>query len=114
MWAQAINVLLGIWLMAAPTTLGYSGLAANSDHIVGPLVATFACIALWEVTRALRWLNLPLGLWQVVAPWLFDYPTAAAINGTIVGIAVAALTCIRGRLHHRFGGGWSALWKAAA
>jgi hypothetical protein len=108
---QFINMALGLWLMAAPAALGYGRPASVSDHIVGPLVATFACIALWEATRAVRWVNLPLGLWAIVAPWALGAPTVAAVNGAACGIAIAALSCFSGRVEQQFGGGWPAIWR---
>src|SRR5687768_1736470 len=106
MWPQAINVALGLWLMAAPAVLAYGRPAATFDHIVGPLIATFACIALWEATRSVRWANLPLALSLLAAPWLFDAPIEAKINSALIGMLVASLSCIEGALRHRFDGGW--------
>lgn len=111
MWAQVINVGLGLWLMAAPAVLAYGRPAATLDHIVGPLIATFACIALWEATRAVRWANLPLGLSLLVAPWLLDAPAAAKINSMLIGMLVALLSCVGGEVRRRFDGGWSMLWE---
>ena len=111
MWPQAINVALGLWLMAAPAVLGYGRPAATMDHIVGPLIATFACIALWEATRSVRWTNLPLGLSLLVAPWLLGGPVEAKINSVIIGMLVAVLSCLGRSIRHRFDGGWAMLWE---
>jgi hypothetical protein len=113
-WAQIVATVLGVWVTAAPGVLGYGGRAAASDHIFGPVIATFACVAAWEATRAVRWVNLPLGLWVALAPWLLGGPWQAAVGGTAAGLAVAALSCVRGDIRERFGGGWSALWRARA
>jgi len=51
---QFINVLLGIWLMAAPDILAYGDPARTQDHIFGPLIVTIAMIAVSEVTRPVR------------------------------------------------------------
>ena len=111
MWAQAINVLLGLWLMAAPAVLGYADPARTNDHIVGPLVATVAAIALWEVTRPMRWINVALGLWLLVAPWVLGYGEAGVtLHSFAVGAPLALLAPVRGRITQRFGGGWSSLW----
>ena len=112
MWAQIINTALGIWTMAASAVLGYGGALRTSDQIVGPIIATFACCAIWQVLRSWRWVNLPLGAWLIAAPWVLSSPIDAAINGGIVGAAVAALSCVRGRTPTRFGGGWSVLWTS--
>jgi hypothetical protein len=103
---------LGIWLMAAPAGIGYGRPASTSDHIVGPLVATFACIALWEATRALRWTNLPLGLWLVVAALPLGHPPWGMLNGIVCGTTIAVLSCLGGRTEQRFGGGWASLWRS--
>ena len=113
MWAQAVCTLLGIWLMAAPGLLEYGRPAATSDWIVGPLIATFACIAIWEATRSMRWLNLPLGLWLLTTPWLFEYSHEARVNSLAVGLAVSVLAFVGGHVTEQFGGGWSMLWKRA-
>jgi hypothetical protein len=111
---QLINIAIGLWLMAAPAVLGYGRPASVSDHVVGPLVATFACIALWEATRAVRRINLPLGLWAIVAPWALGAPMGGKVNGVLCGIAVAALSCFGGRIQQQFGGGWPAIWQREA
>jgi hypothetical protein len=111
MWAQIINMVLGVWVTAAPAVLGYGRPASMSDHIVGPLVATFACIAIWEVVRPVRWLNVPLGLWLVAAPWLLDHPPSGQLNSMLTGTAIAALSCFGRTIQQRFGGGWSVLWR---
>jgi hypothetical protein len=114
MWAQLINTFVGIWLMFAPDALGYDGPAATNAHIVGPLVASFACIAVFEVTRPVRWWNVPLGLWLVLAPWVLpDYPPVAMVNDMVVGVVVVSLSLVRGRIRGQYGGGWSVLWKSA-
>ena len=113
MWPRLINIALGIWLIAAPAVLGYAAPAAINDRIVGPLIAVFACVAIWQATRSLRWLNAPLGMWLMLAPLILEYPRGALLNSILVGIAVAAVAMVRGNLVHRFGGGWPAIWKSS-
>ena len=111
MWFQVMNTVIGIWLMAAPAVLHYGRPAATNDYIIGPLVATFACIAIWEATRPVRWINLLLGLWMIASPIFLGYPQAGAINCVVCGIGVAILACMGGAVRQRFAGGWSALWR---
>ena len=113
MWAQLINMLLGLWLMVAPSVLGYGDPARNSDHVVGPIIASFAAVAIWEVTRGLRWLNLLAALWLIVAPWVFQFESTATINSMLVGVVVAGLSLAGGRTTEQFGGGWSMLWRTS-
>ncbi len=44
--------VVGIWLMVAPALLRSSGVAADSDRLVGALVLTVAAISTAEVARA--------------------------------------------------------------
>src|SRR5687768_7778237 len=114
MTPRLINIVLGVWLTAAPGVLGYADPARTNDHIVGPLAATFACVACWEATRAVRWANVLVGVWLVLAPWVLGYEWGLTLHSTAVGALLAALASVRGAMKHRFGGGWSALWRPAA
>lgn len=110
MWARIGNTALGIWLMAAPSVLGYDGRAMDNDHIVGPIAATFAVVAIWETTRGLRWVNLLLGIWLLIAPFALGYDeTRALVNSLIVGAAMIVLSQLQGTIKQEFGGGWRAL-----
>jgi hypothetical protein len=109
MWFQIVNTLVGVWLMAAPSILGYADPARTNDRIVGPLVVSFAFVAIWEVTRGLRWVNLAFGVWLVVVPWLLGYDRVAAMNSVIGGVVVAFHATRGGAVSTRFGGGWSSL-----
>lgn len=111
MWAQSANMALGIWLMAAPTVLGYGNPARTNDWIVGPLVATFACIAMWEATRGVRWWNVPLASWMMAAPIALDYPPVPSAHSILIGVFVVAMSCMRGHPQRTFGGGWRSLWQ---
>jgi hypothetical protein len=117
MWPRVGNVLVGVWLMAAPSVLGYGAIAATNDRIAGPTVAAIAIVAMSQVTRAFRWLNLLIGVWLLVAPWILDYPSSALASSTVSGMALAGLACLRGRVDRRYGGGWRSLvrpWRSPA
>jgi hypothetical protein len=113
MWPRFANIAFGLWLMAAPAVFGYGPPAATSDYIVGPLVAAFACIAIWEAMRPMRWLNLPLGIWLLASPWLMGHPLGGQINCTVIGAAVIIVSCLGGQTRRRFAGGWSSLWRTS-
>jgi hypothetical protein len=99
---------------AAPTILGYVGQARTNHRIVGPLAVSCAVIALWEVTRPMRWGNLVLGLWLLIAPWVFTYTGEALLNSTLVGLLLTVFSLIHGQSEpQHVGGGWSALWRPA-
>lgn len=111
-WARIINTALGIWLMAAPAVLGYGAPASANDRVVGPIVVTFAVVAMWEATRAVRRVNLLLGLWMLIAPWVLGYELVPILNSSIVGVLVMAFASVHGRTQQRYGGGWTALWRS--
>ena len=91
MWAQMMNAVLGIWLMAAPTVLHYDGALQVNDRIVGPLAAACAIVALWPVTRPVRWVNVALGMWLIIAPWVFSVPKLALLHSVGVGFLLMGL-----------------------
>ena len=115
MWAQIINALLGIFLMAAPSLFGLGPTASDNFHILGPVITTFAVVSWWEATRSVRLWNVPLGAWLIVSPILLRYDSSIGIATTVaVGLAVVAFSFVRGKRKNRFGGGWKALWRRGA
>lgn len=103
-WNLPLSAALGIWLMSAPAVLGVSGAAADSHHLAGALVVTWAVIAFGEVARPARLLNILMGIWLLAAPWLLSGDTGASRwNATLIGAALIALSVRRGRIDERFG-----------
>ena len=110
MWAQVINALVGLWLMAAPAALGFNGAARINHLIVGPIAATFAIIAVWEVVRTVGKLNVALGIWLVVAPLVLNHwSMVSTINSLVTGIINIALALTSGKTSDKFAGGWRSL-----
>ncbi len=99
--------------MASPAVFDYADPARTNDRIVGPIVASLAIIAMWDIARPLRWINVVLGAWLLIAPWLFAHPPHARWNSLAAGALVLGCSLVKGTRTHRFGGGWSSLWKAA-
>jgi hypothetical protein len=104
--------ILGLWLMIAPDAMGYEKNIANNAHIVGPLIATFSMIAIWECTRNVRLLNLPIVVWMLAAPLFISYENdTALLHDYGVAIAVMFLCFVKPVRKYRFGGGWPAVWR---
>ncbi len=111
MWAQILNAIIGIWLMAAPPLLHYSISGSNSCRIVGPILATFAIVASWEITRGVGKIAILLGLWLLAAPWILAYAEILPIlNDTVSGILVISFALVKGEIKNNYGGGWKSLW----
>jgi hypothetical protein len=103
-WNLAVNAILGIWLLVAPTVLQITGSIATNYYIIGALVVTFAIIALAEVARMARWLNVLFGAWLMLAPWLLAGADAASRwNGILIGILLIALSLSPGRIKEHYG-----------
>jgi hypothetical protein len=113
MRAQIVSSLFGIWLMVAPAIFNYENtIAGTNGRIVGPIIAAFAIIACFQITRIVRKFNIPFAAWLLAAPWLLGYEYSAAIfTDLISGIAVLALSFVKGTVRHDYGGGWQSLWK---
>jgi len=101
--------------MAAPEILKYNGIAADNCHIIGPVVASFAIIALSGCTRTVATYNAPLGLWLMVSPWLMNYENGASmINSFSSGILITFFSFFKRKTIQQYGGGWSAVWKSVS
>ncbi len=103
-WNLFIIMLTGMWVMAAPGVLGYTGTIADSNHLAGAIVVTFAVIAMSEVARSLRFLNILFGLWLIAAPWILGTENDTAMwNGIITGIVLIALSFPKGKVEDKRG-----------
>jgi hypothetical protein len=104
--------ILGIWLMIAPSALGYEKNIADNAHIVGPLIATFSMIAIWECTRNVRLFNFPVAVWMLAAPLFITYGNdTALLHDYAVAISIMLLLLVKPVRKYRFGGGWPSIWR---
>jgi hypothetical protein len=106
-WNIAASAILGAWLMFSPSVLTSTGIASDSDHLVGALVVTFSVIAFGQVARAARFLNILFGVWLIAAPWIvqgFAAGGAGTWNDVAAGAALIALSLRRGAVSEHYGG----------
>jgi len=99
-WALLASCAVGLWFMFTRLSFGTSGQMANSDHLFGALVVTFAIIAFAEVARPLHFINMAFGLWLIAATWLLtgNFTPFADWAGRAGGILLIALSIPRGRI----------------
>jgi hypothetical protein len=103
-WYLLGAMAIGFWLMLSPTVFGTSGHLANSSHLTGALVVSFAVMATAEPARALRFLNVPLGVWAMTAPWLLGSPPTLAVwSGVTAGALLVVLNVPKGKIRDRYG-----------
>lgn len=107
--ARMATFLLGAWLAAAPDVLGHEGAARTSDQLIGPIAASFAFVAAWQVLSGLRWVAAAAGVWIVISAVALAPGAAAATNELLVGLGIVLLSLLPMPRSERFGGGWRAL-----
>jgi hypothetical protein len=102
-FASGLNVLLGLWLIAAPWVLGYAGSPAMWNEVLaGIAVAAVAIVTLINPVRLAKvsWVNVALGVWLLIAPFVLQHgPPLAVVEGVspalwndiFVGIFVVVL-----------------------
>lgn len=95
MTADGLNIIAGLWLIAAPYLLGFSGTTLSANSIViGIAVAAIALIRVVYpmTTSGLDWLNVVLGAWLLFSPFFMGAASAGAQwNSIIIGIIVGGL-----------------------
>ncbi len=122
LWPHYLNLMLGLWLLTSPFTLGYLSdfvpdanqlrvmaerglppfahrnlLMTWSDVASGILVIVFSALSAdaWRRNPWAQWANAFVGLWLLFAPLVFWTPLPGAYaNGTLVGALVIALSVL--------------------
>ncbi len=91
-WQDWMNVLLGLWLVAAPLVgIGVSSdAAALNSYLTGSAVAILAIAALIRPQPWEEYTNLALGLWLIVAPFALGFTDLGGPmwNQLVVGLLV--------------------------
>ena len=111
MWAQVINIIMGLIVMAAPDVWHFNSFASNHNHIVGPLIITFASVALWEVNRTVRLFNIVIGFWLIFSPLFLTFSATGQNINIFAGIIIVALSIFKGKIKNNYGGGWRSLMQ---
>jgi uncharacterized membrane protein len=105
-WAIALQIIVGLWLMARPDVITVGGkLSANIDQMVGAIAVTLAAVAAAEVTRTARLLNIPLGLVLTVAAFAFgEHSWPVMVSEIIAGIILVLAAIPKGEIIERYDG----------
>ncbi|MEP2057445.1 MAG: SPW repeat protein [Maribacter litoralis] len=112
MWAKILNIVIGLYLIVAPSFFGYSPQASDNGHIIGPIIVTFSIISLWEATQGTRKWNYPFAVWLLLAPWILGYENnLAMVCDMLVGALVIVFSSFEQENKNRYGGGWASLWQ---
>lgn len=104
-WSIVAQLTIGVWLMALPDILHFSGSIATCDHITGALVVTVAAVAAAEVTRIARFINVILGAFLFVVAFIIPVHSSMIFCSEVVcGILLAVVSLAKGRIVERYAG----------
>lgn len=109
MVAQLIAAGTGAFVMATPSLFGYSGAAADVDHVIGPLAVSIGIMAASQILRAMRWMNVPLGIALLASLILTPRPGGGSWAIAVAGLILVTAAFRRGEIDVEFGGGWASL-----
>ncbi len=114
MISALLLVGLGIWLILAPTNLGYADSTSGAfSALAGSLLAACATLAVSEVLSSFRWLCALIAIGILFSPgWLPETDPSSIVVNVITGLLGLSLSLLPRRRKHTYGGGWRALWKA--
>ena len=94
-WKDAANLVLGVWLIAAPWALGYATqqTAAWNAWGVGAVITISALAALIAFQKWEEWVNAALAAWLIVSPFILAFGTQTTVtwNQVAVGVLVGIL-----------------------
>jgi SPW repeat len=95
-WQDSINAVLGLWMMASPSILGFAATGSPATRVawtLGLAIVVFAGIAVYMPKAWEEALNIILGICLLASPWALGYSdqTRPATNAMVVGLLVTVL-----------------------
>ncbi len=103
-WNLLLSIVIGVWLMCAPSVFAIAHPAADGDYLVGPLLIAFSVLSLSEVVRSMRFVNALLGIILFSTPfWLVGFSLFSAVHNGFLGVVVFILSLRKGMIRERYG-----------
>ena len=94
-WQDAVNAVLGIWLVLSPWVLGHAQelMPTANATVVGAALIAAALGAILVPHAWEEWTEAALGLWLIASPWILGFSghAQAMLAAVVTGIAIAAL-----------------------
>lgn len=94
-WQDAVNVLLGAWLVLSPWALGFQGdaLVTSNAVLVGLALVATALGAILVPRAWEEWTEAFIGLWMMASPWVLGFYglRQAMFGAMITGLVVIVL-----------------------
>jgi len=98
-WTIAVQLIIGIWLMARPDIIAFTAETANCDHLVGAIIVTVAAVATAEVTRIVRYLNVPIGVILIGASLILAlHNPIVLVSEIFCGVLLILVSLPRGKI----------------
>jgi succinate dehydrogenase/fumarate reductase cytochrome b subunit len=93
-WQDAVNAVLGVWLVLSPWAVGYSGdtMATANAVVVGVALIAVALGAMLVPHAWEEWSEAVLGLWLIASPWVLGF--SGAINTMRVAVATGVVIAL--------------------
>jgi len=95
-WQDAVNAVLGVWLVLSPWALGFQGdvTAVTTAVVIGVLLVAAALGALLVPRAWEEWSEGMLGLMMLVSPWVLGYSARATPmhSAVVTGIVIVSLS----------------------
>ena len=94
-WQDAVNVLLGVWLVLSPWALAFQGdaLVTSNVVLVGLALVATALGAILVPRAWEEWTEAFIGLWLMASPWVLGFYglRQAMFGAMITGLVVIVL-----------------------
>ncbi len=100
-WQDTVALIFGLWLIASPWALGFTGISAAMWNAVifGGLIVLMALMALVDFHEWEEWADMAIGLWLIVSPWALTFAAtgrglpadAATWNFVVLGLLTMGL-----------------------
>jgi len=94
-WQDAVNVLLGAWLVLSPWALAFQGdaLVTSNVVLVGLALVATALGAILVPRAWEEWTEAFIGLWLMASPWVLGFYglRQAMFGAMITGLVVIVL-----------------------
>jgi hypothetical protein len=92
-WQDAVNAVLGVWLVASPWALGFMDqtMPMANAVIVGLALLAAALGAIFVPRAWEEWTEAVLGLWMVISPWMLGFGDMARTAAVVTGLVILAL-----------------------
>src|ERR1051325_1264008 len=88
--AEALNILLGVWLAVSPFVLGFrQDIAAMWNNIAVGIALVLVEVAAEWAGDALQALVVPLGAWLFASSFVLGFPNAAFLANNLSVLFVA-------------------------